>query len=146
MHDIGKLGIPDAVLLKPGRLSAVEFDIMKRHAEIGYQILEGSQSELGRTGAMLAWTHHERIDGSGYPRGLRGDEIPVEGRIAAIADVFDALTTDRVYRKAFSLADALETMRTGRGTHFDPDLLDLFFDVLDLMLATRDEIVDAPVA
>jgi putative two-component system response regulator len=139
MHDIGKLGIPDAILLKPGKLTAGEFDVMQGHAEIGYQILEGSRSELGRTGAMLAWTHHEKVDGSGYPRGLRGDEIPVEGRIAAIADVFDALTSDRVYRKAFSLPVALDTMRDGRGTHFDPELLDLHFESLDLLLEAREQ-------
>jgi putative two-component system response regulator len=146
MHDIGKLGIPDSILLKPGTLTAEEFDVMKRHADIGHQILDGSRSELGRTGAMLAWTHHEKVDGSGYPRGLRGEEIPVEGRIAAIADVFDALTTDRVYRKAFSVPDSLATMREGRGTHFDPTLLDLFFDSLDLVLATRDRLDRVPIA
>jgi putative two-component system response regulator len=145
MHDIGKLGIPDSILLKPGSLTAAEFDVMKRHAEIGYHILEGSRSELGRTGAMLAWTHHERVDGSGYPRGLRGDEIPVEGRIAAIADVFDALTSDRVYRKALSLPEALDTMREGRGKHFDPELLELFLDSLDLMLAARRQLVESTI-
>jgi putative two-component system response regulator len=143
MHDIGKLGIPDSILLKPGRLTSEEFDVMKRHAEIGYQILEGSRSELGRTGAMLAWTHHERVDGTGYPRGLSGDEIPIEGRIAAIADVFDALTTNRIYRRAFSVPDALATMRDGRGTHFDSELLELFFESLDLVLAARQQLDEA---
>jgi putative two-component system response regulator len=142
MHDIGKLGIPDSILLKPGKLTATEFDVMKGHAEIGFQILEGSRSELGRTGAMLAWTHHEKVDGSGYPRGLGGDEIPVEGRIAAIADVFDALTSDRVYRKALPLAVALDMMRDGRGTHFDPELLDVFFESLDLLLAAGQQSVE----
>jgi putative two-component system response regulator len=139
MHDIGKLGIPDAILHKPGRLTAEEYGTMKRHAEIGHRILEGSKSELARTGATLAWTHHEKVDGTGYPRGLRGEEIPLEGRIAAIADVFDALTTDRVYRPAFSLPEALTTMRDGRATHFDADLLDLFYDSVDDVLAAREE-------
>lgn len=142
MHDIGKLGIPDAILLKPGGLTTGEFEVMKAHAEIGHQILEGSRSELGRLGAVLAWTHHEKVDGSGYPRGLRGDDIPLEGRIAAIADVFDALTTDRVYRKAFPLPAALAVMRDGRGKHFDPELLDQFLDSLDAVLATREGIQD----
>jgi putative two-component system response regulator len=126
MHDVGKLGIPDAILRKSGRLSPDEYEVIKGHAEIGYQILRGSTSELASTGAMLAWTHHEKVDGSGYPRGLRGDEIPLEGRIAAIADVFDALTTDRVYRAALPLSQAISIMRDGRGTHFDGELLDLF--------------------
>jgi putative two-component system response regulator len=141
MHDIGKLGIPDAILRKAGPLTPDEFEVMKAHTEIGYQILRGSESQLANTAAMLAWTHHEKIDGSGYPRGLRGAEIPVEGRIAAIADVFDALTTDRVYRNAFALPEALSIMRDGRGTHFDGDLLDLFFDSLDAVLAAKAELI-----
>jgi putative two-component system response regulator len=143
MHDIGKIGIPDAILRKPGPLTSEEFGVMKGHADIGHQILLGSRSELAAIGAMLAWTHHERIDGSGYPRGLRGDEIPLEGRIAAIADVFDALTTDRVYRKALALDDAIAIMRDGRGSHFDADLLDLFLDSLDTVLATKAKLADA---
>jgi putative two-component system response regulator len=142
MHDIGKLGIPDAILHKPSALTPEEFEVMKGHADIGHRILRGSRSEVAATGAMLAWTHHERIDGSGYPRGLRGDEIPLEGRIAAIADVFDALTTDRVYRRAFPLDAALAILCEGRGSHFDAGLLDLFFDALDTVLATRDGLVD----
>jgi putative two-component system response regulator len=142
MHDIGKLGIPDAILLKPGRLSPEEYEVMKGHAEIGYQILQGSRSEPASTGAMLAWTHHERIDGTGYPHGLAGDEIPIEGRIAAIADVFDALTTDRIYKRAFPLPEALSVMRTGRGTHFDAELLDLFLDSLGQVLAAKEELAD----
>ncbi|MEA2179439.1 MAG: cyclic di-GMP phosphodiesterase [Solirubrobacteraceae bacterium] len=146
MHDIGKLGIPDAILRKPGPLTPEEFEVMKAHAEIGHQILHGSESQLASTAAMLAWTHHEKLDGSGYPRGLQGDEIPVEGRIAAIADVFDALTTDRVYRKAFPLREAVSIMRDGRGTHFDSALLDLFLNSLDAVLATRDDLVERAVA
>jgi putative two-component system response regulator len=146
MHDIGKIGIPDAILRKPGPLTAEEFEVMKAHADIGHQILDGSQSELGSIAAMLAWTHHEKVDGSGYPRGLRGEEIPVEGRIAAIADVFDALTTDRVYRRALALEEAVSIMRDGRGTHFDPELLDLFLGSLDAVVATSEELVERPVA
>jgi putative two-component system response regulator len=141
MHDIGKLGIPDSILRKPGKLTAAEFDVMKDHADIGHQILQGSRSELAATGAMLAWTHHEKVDGSGYPRGLRGEEIPLEGRIAAIADVFDALTTDRVYRPAFPLDTALAIMHDGRGTHFDADLLDLFLESLEPILTAKEELV-----
>lgn len=146
MHDIGKLGIPDAILHKPGRLTPHEYETMKGHAEIGYRILEGSRSELARAGATLAWTHHEKVDGTGYPRGLRGEQIPLEGRIAAIADVFDALTTDRVYRPAFPLPEALSTMHEGRATHFDPDLLDIFLDSLDDVLAAREGLADATLA
>jgi len=143
MHDIGKLGIPDAILLKPGRLTTDEFDTMRGHADIGHRILEGSRSQLARTGATIAWTHHEKVDGTGYPRGLRGEEIPLEGRIAAIADVFDALTSDRVYRPAFPLPGALETMREGRARHFDAALLDVFLDSLDHVLAAREQFADA---
>lgn len=117
MHDIGKIGVPDAILLKRGKLTAEEFEIMKQHADIGYQILRGSESELASTAATIAWTHHEKIDGSGYPRRLKGDDIPIEGRIAAVADVFDALTTNRIYRKAFPLPQALSIMSEGRGQH-----------------------------
>jgi putative two-component system response regulator len=146
MHDIGKLAIPDAILLKPGKLTAEEFEIIKGHAEIGYQIMEGSRSELASVGGMLAWTHHEKVDGSGYPRGLRGDEIPLEGRIAAIADVFDALTTDRIYRPAFPLPEALTTMREGRGGHFDAQLLDLFLDSLEDVMAAAKDLANVTVA
>jgi putative two-component system response regulator len=145
MHDIGKLGIPDAILLKPGRLTPQEYDTMREHAAIGHRILDDSRSQLARTGATVAWTHHEKIDGTGYPRGLRGDEIPLEGRIAAIADVFDALTSDRIYRPAFPLPDALQTMRDGRGRHFDADLLDIFFDSLDDLLAVREHLAAAAI-
>ena len=113
---------------------------MQKHAEIGNQILQGSKSELASVGAMLAWTHHEKVDGTGYPQGLRGDEIPLEGRIAAIADVFDALTTKRIYRDALPLDEALVIMREGRGRHFDPELLDVFLGSLDDVL----EVVRAP--
>jgi putative two-component system response regulator len=124
MHDVGKVGVPDHVLLKPGNLTAGERELMEQHAEIGYRILTGSRSELLRLAATIAWTHHERLDGKGYPRGLKGGEIPLEGRIAAVADVFDALTRDRVYRPRFSRSDALQMVSDGRESAFDPDTVD----------------------
>lgn len=144
MHDVGKIGVPDAILLKPGKLTPEQFEIMKQHADIGYQILRGSESEIASTGAVIAWTHHEKLDGSGYPRGLKGDAIPIEGRIAAVADVFDALTTDRIHRKAFPLPEALAIMREGRGQHFDAHLLDLFLDSIDVALTTKQEFDERP--
>ena len=137
MHDVGKLGIPDQILLKPGRLTDGERKVMEGHAEIGYRILAGSEVELLDLAALMAFTHHERIDGTGYPRGLSGDEIPIEGRIAAVADVFDALTSDRVYRPAFEVDEARAMMEEGRGTQFDADLLDLFFGAFDDVVAIR---------
>jgi len=127
MHDVGKIAIPDSILLKPGPLDHAERLEMQRHAEIGQRILAGSRSELMDTAATIAGTHHERVDGTGYPQGLRGEEIPVEGRIAAIADVFDALTSDRVYRPAVPASEALELMVSGAGRHLDAELLDEFF-------------------
>lgn len=137
MHDVGKIGIPDRILLKPGALTDEERQVMEAHAEMGHRILAGSNVELLDLAALLALTHHERIDGTGYPRGLAGDEIPVEGRIAAVADVFDALTSDRVYRPAYQPDEARALMLEGRGTQFDPWLLDLFFDAFDDVLAIR---------
>jgi putative two-component system response regulator len=131
MHDVGKIGVADHVLLKPGPLSPAEREAMQLHAEIGYRILAGSRAELLQVAAAIAWTHHERLDGSGYPRGLSGDAIPQEGRIAAVADVFDALTRDRPYRPRFSRPRALEMMADGRGTHFDPHVLDALVASLD---------------
>ena len=131
MHDVGKIGIPDRILLKPGKLAEEEFDVMRTHAAIGHRILDGSDSDLLVTAARIALTHHEWWNGNGYPRGLAGEEIPLEGRVAAIADVFDAITSDRVYRKGYSYVEAVEIMSAERGTHFDPELLDLFLDSLD---------------
>ena len=137
MHDVGKIGIPDRILLKPGHLTVEERVVMEAHAEMGHRILAGSGVELLDLAAEMALTHHERIDGSGYPRGLAGNAIPVEGRICAIADVFDALTSDRVYRQAFQPDEARELMLQGRGTQFDADLLDLFVVSFDDVLAIR---------
>jgi putative two-component system response regulator len=130
MHDVGKIGIPDNILRKPATLTAEERTIMQQHTVIGYRILSGSDAELLTLAAILAWTHHERYDGSGYPRGISGGDIPLEGRIAAVADVFDALTTDRIYRPAFDVEQAIEMMREQRGAHFDPDVLDRFLDAM----------------
>src|SRR5579863_158550 len=114
MHDVGKIGISDLILYKPGRHTPDETEIMKQHAVIGYEILRGSQSELLDIASTIAWTHHEKFDGSGYPRGMSGREIPLEGRIVAIADVFDALTSKRVYKPEFSLEKASQIMNEGR--------------------------------
>ena len=120
MHDVGKIGIPDYILLKPGRLTPQEFEVMKRHAELGYELLKDSGSEILQAGAEIALSHHEKYDGSGYPKGLKGHAIPLFGRIVAVADVFDALTSERPYKKAWSLDDALRFLENGRGAHFDP--------------------------
>jgi putative two-component system response regulator len=126
MHDVGKIGIPDTILQKPGPLTPAERREMERHTEVGHAILSGSRSELLTLAAEIALTHHERWDGGGYPAGLAGEEIPLAGRIAAVADVYDALTSPRVYRPAMTEERAMELMRAGRGTHFDPAVLDAF--------------------
>ncbi len=130
LHDVGKVAIPDSILLKRGKLTPEEFEVAKGHAEIGFQMLSGSASEVVQMGAVIARTHHERWDGNGYPGGLAGEDIPTEGRIAAVADVFDALTSDRVYRSALPVKSAIEMMRSERGSHFDPQLLDAFLGAL----------------
>jgi putative two-component system response regulator len=142
MHDVGKIGIPDSILLKPGALTAEERSIMERHAEMGYQILCGSHSELLGVAASIAHTHHEKYDGSGYPRGLKATDIPLEGRVAAIADVFDALTSDRVYKKALPLTQAIDVMEMGRALHFDPELLDHFLGSMNTVVAIKSELAD----
>ncbi len=131
MHDVGKIGIPDSVLNKPGKLSDEEYDVMKTHAELGHQILSQSNRPILRAAAIVAYQHHERWDGKGYPRGIAGEDIHIFGRIVAVVDVFDALTSDRCYRPAMPLEKALAILTEGRGTHFDPELLDLFFEHLD---------------
>ena len=131
MHDIGKIGIPDAVLDKPGPLTPEERGVMERHTQIGHDILSGSGSELLDLAAEIALTHHEHWTGGGYPQRLEGTAIPLSGRIAAVVDVFDALTSARVYRPAMLREEALDIMRGGRGTHFDPDVLDAFLELLD---------------
>jgi cyclic di-GMP phosphodiesterase len=131
MHDVGKVAIPDDILLKPGPLTGDERRQMERHAEIGHDVLEGSYGGLMDLAATIAWSHHERFDGMGYPRGLSGTDIPLEGRIVAVADVFDALTQDRVYREALPLGVTLAIMNEGRGTQFEPDALDSFMGSID---------------
>jgi methanogenic corrinoid protein MtbC1 len=131
LHDVGKVAIPDAILLKPGPLTAQERAIVETHAEEGYRLVRGSSSAILEMAATIALSHQEKWDGSGYPRGLAGENIPIEGRIVSIADVFDALTSDRVYRKAFPLEEAITIMREQRGRHFDPVLLDAFMEVLE---------------
>ncbi len=138
LHDIGKVAIPESILLKRGKLTAEEMETIKTHARAGHDMLAGSTSKLLQLGARIALTHHERYDGTGYPRGLSGEKIPLEGRIAAIADVFDALRSDRVYRAALPVASAVEMMRRQRGLHFDPRLLDIFMDALPEIHATRE--------
>src|SRR5437879_3604442 len=130
LHGVGKVAIPGAILLKPGPLTAEERAIVETHAEEGHRLVSGSSSSILGLAATIALSHQEKWDGSGYPRGLKGEEIPIEGRIVAVADVFDALTSDRVYRKAFSVEDAIQMMREQRGRHFDPVLLDAFLEVL----------------
>jgi HD domain/B12 binding domain len=130
LHDVGKVAIPDAILLKPGRLTPDERAIVETHAEEGHRLLRGSSSSILDLAASIALSHHEKWDGSGYPRGLAGETIPMEGRIVAVADVFDALTSDRVYRKAFAVEEAVAMMLEQRSKHFDPVLLDAFMEVL----------------
>jgi HD-GYP domain-containing protein (c-di-GMP phosphodiesterase class II) len=131
LHDIGKIGIPDALLLERRGLSEPEKAIIELHCRTGHRILAGAESEILQLAAVIALTHHEWFDGSGYPQGLAGVAIPLPGRIAAIADVFDALTSTRPYRSALPAAQAMMVMRSERGTHFDPELLDLFIEALD---------------
>jgi putative two-component system response regulator len=137
MHDVGKIGISDQILRKPGKLTAKEQREMQRHTEIGYGILSGSEAEPLDLAADIALTHHEKMDGSGYPRGLQGPEIPLEGRIAAVVDVFDALISNRVYRPAFSIEKATEIMRAGRGSHFDQEPLDALLSDAEALLEAR---------
>jgi len=135
LHDIGKIGIPDAILLKPGKLDNNEFRLMQEHTRIGALMLdEGEKYPIIQTGKIIALQHHEKHDGSGYPNGLKDEEININARIVAIADVFDALSSKRVYKDAFPLEKTLQILQEGRGTHFDPVLLDLFIDNIALFL------------
>ncbi len=130
LHDIGKLGIPDSILLKPGRLTTEEFEIIKTHTSIGYEILENPSSKYLKAGAVIAMSHHEKYDGTGYPKGLKGKDIPIFGRIVSIADVFDALTTERPYKEAWTFEKTMDFIMDNRGNHFDPDMANLFFQNL----------------
>ncbi len=142
MHDIGKVGTPDMILLKPGKLSEEEFAIMKRHAVIGYEVLSASSSPLLQVAAEIAYTHHEKFDGSGYPRRLAGTDIPLFGRIVAVADVFDALTSERPYKKAWSNEQATQMLREGKGTHFDPACVEAFFTDFDQVMSIKNRFLD----
>jgi response regulator RpfG family c-di-GMP phosphodiesterase len=144
MHDIGKIGIPDSILLKPGQLTPDEFEIMKQHTIMGARILAGSSSPLLSMAEEIAISHHEKYDGSGYPYGVMGENIPLVGRIVAIADVFDALLTPRVYKPAFDLDNTLTIMKEGKGKHFDPNLVDAFFDILDEILTIKEDYSNDP--
>ena len=142
MHDIGKIGIPDAILRKPAKLTAEEYTVMQQHATLGAEMLGNASSPFLKMAREIAQSHHERWDGTGYPAGLRGEEIPESARIVAIVDVFDALTHDRVYRPAFEPEQVLNMMRSGRGSHFDPRLLDIFMSLLPEMNAIAQAVVD----
>jgi putative two-component system response regulator len=143
MHDIGKIGTPDQVLLKTEPFTHDDYTVIARHAEIGYRILVGSDSELLKVAATIAWTHHEKFDGSGYPRKLAGDAIPLEGRIAAIADAFDALSSPRHYKPAFETERVVTMMREKRAQYYDPDLLDIFFSAMNDVLAIQAQYLDS---
>ncbi len=142
MHDVGKLGIPDRILLKPGRLNDDEMVIMRTHAQIGHDLLHGSHSRLLQMGAEIALHHHEKFDGSGYPNGLKGEDIALSGRIVAVADVFDALTSARPYKPAWPLDRACQLLRDESGRHFDPRCVDAFFSVWDQVLDIRNQFQD----
>ena len=142
MHDIGKVGIPDSILKKPRKLNHEEFEIMKTHAQIGYNILSGSKRKILQAAAVVSKEHHEKWDGSGYPLGLKKEEIHIYGRITAIADVFDALGSERVYKKAWKDEDIFALFMDQKGKHFDPKLIDLFMDNIDIFLKKRDKYAD----
>jgi putative two-component system response regulator len=146
MHDVGKLGIPDGILLKPGKLTPEEFDQMKQHAIIGYELLKDSNSSVLQIAATIAVSHHEKFDGSGYPYGVAGDAIPLFGRIVAVADVFDALTSVRPYKEAWSLERASAFLREGAGSHFDPACVEAFFAAWDDVLAVHSSYQDEQAA
>ena len=142
MHDVGKIATPDAILLKPGKLTDAEFSVMRGHARHGYDLLAGSDAPMLQVGAEIAHTHHEKFDGSGYPQGLVGEAIPLFGRIVAAADVFDALTSARPYKRAWPLEDAKEFLMQGKGSHFDPACVDAFVAAWDEVLTIQQQFKD----
>lgn len=144
MHDIGKIGIPDAILQKPGRFTDEEYAVMKTHSEIGYEILNESESALMRAAAHIAREHHERYDGRGYPNGLKGEEIDLLARIVAVSDVFDALVSDRCYKKAWDLERVVALFHEERGFQFDPKVVDALFEAWDQLLMIKEQYEDAP--
>jgi putative two-component system response regulator len=142
LHDIGKIGIPDSILLKPGKLTVEEFEVMKKHTEIGGEILKNANSKVLQIAEMVAMSHHEKWDGSGYPKGLRGEEIPLMGRITALADVFDALTMKRCYKPAFTIEASANIIIEGRGKHFDPKIVDIFIARIQEFITIQKEYSD----
>lgn len=142
MHDIGKIGIPDNILLKPGKLTPEEWEIMKGHSQIGADILGEDNTEIIREARICALTHHEKWNGTGYPNGLKGKEIHIYGRIAAIVDVFDALTSKRPYKEAWEISAALDYMKNEKGSHFDPELLDTFMNIFPEILNIKNSLSD----
>jgi len=142
MHDVGKIGIPDQILLKPGKLDPDEWEAMKKHTIIGAEILSDADADFIELARVIALTHHEKWDGSGYPEGLKGTDIPLVGRIIAIADVFDALTSKRPYKEPFSVEESLGIIEKGRGSHFDPRVVDSFFTVKDEILSIKEKYKD----
>jgi putative two-component system response regulator len=143
MHDVGKIAVPDAILRKPGSLDPAEWKVMRAHSTIGSVILDNSSSKILQAGRLIALHHHERWDGRGYPSGLTGTDIPLWGRICAVGDVFDAVTSERPYKPAFPNEEALELLREGRGKHFDPQVIDVFFECLDEILAIQQKYKDS---
>jgi putative two-component system response regulator len=139
LHDVGKIGVPDQILLKPGRLTPQEFELVKVHTTIGAQILAGEQFPLLRMAERIALTHHERWDGTGYPKGLAGDSIPLEGRIVAVADVFDALINERPYKRAWPFEEAVAEIAQQRARQFDPDVVEAFLSVVWDSVPFRDK-------
>lgn len=142
MHDIGKIGTPDHILLKPGKLNPEEWTIMKQHTQIGADILDHSDSALLKMGHIIAKTHHEMWDGCGYPDGLKHEEIPLIGRIVALADVFDALTSKRPYKDAYSIEKSLSIIKTSRGKHFDPKIVDIFLSIINEIIDIKNYFQD----
>lgn len=142
MHDIGKIAIPDEVLLKPGGLEGSEWETMKTHAEVGAEILGDYDTQLMQVASQIARTHHERWDGQGYPQGLKGEEIPLYTRIVSVCDVFDALTSNRPYKNAWSVDDAMAYLQENSGSHFDPRVVSHFADILDEIVALREAYPD----
>jgi two-component system response regulator RpfG len=144
MHDIGKIGIPDRILQNPGKLDGEDLRIMQAHARIGYDMLKDSSSGYLQMAAVIALGHHEKFDGSGYPTGLKGEHIPLEARIVAAADVYDALTSVRPYKPAWAVPDAIEYMRQQAGRHFDPRVVDILTSCRDEVLAIGERFGDQP--
>lgn len=146
MHDVGKIGIPDSVLLKPGKLDDQEWELMRQHPQFGADIMGDHESELLKEARIIALAHHEKWDGSGYPNGLKGEEIPLSARIVAVADVFDALTTERPYKKAWTVGDAVALIDKESGSHFDPELVAVFHEVLPDILDIKEEYAEGSTA